>query len=431
MGFIKQIFSQIGRLPILIKIILIASFIGLGYLGYTKLKPQANKTTYQTAKATKETLIVTLSGSGTVSSANSASVTTQTSGVVSKLYVKNGDTVISGDPIAEVNLDMDGQQRANQAYASYLGAKTSLDNARTSLYTLQSTLFTEWKTFKDIAENSTYTNSDGSPNTQNRELAQFISVNDDWLAAEAKYKTQQQVIAQAQTALLSSWASYQQASPIIYAPISGTISGLSLQVGSVLTSQTSSSGNSTSQRIANIKTDATPMAVISLSEVDVNKVHIDDKATLTLDAFSDKTFTGKVVSIDTTGTVSSGVTNYSCYIVFDTAFDGIYPNMAVTAKIITLVKNDVVLVPSSAVVTSNGLSAVRILVNGKLQEQPVEVGSSSDTETEIVSGINEGDTVITSVSTGSTSTTSSSNRSVFSSFGGGGAGGAIRMTGGR
>ena len=423
-----ELIQKIQKLPIAVKLITIVAFIALGYFVYSKVRSTTAKPQHTTEAATRGTLIVSLSSSGLVSSANTASVTTQTSGVVSKLYVKNGDNIKSGDPIAEVNLDMNGQQRATQALSGYQGAKNSLVSAQTTLYSLHSTLFSQWRTFMDIAENSTYTNSDGSPNTNNRTLAPFISTNDDWLSAEAKYKNQQQVISQAQTSVASAWASYQQASPIIYAPISGTISGLSLQIGSVLTSQTSSSGSSTSQRIANIKTDATPIATVNLSEIDVTKVHIDNKVTLTMDAFPDKTFTGKIISIDTTGSVTSGVTTYPAYIVFDTNNDGIYPNMAVNAKIITEVKDNVMLIPSSGVTNVNGSSTVRILVKGQLQQQPVEIGSSNDTQTEIVSGINEGDTVVTSVIS-TTNTTTTNSRSVFGSFGGGGA--VLRGAGGR
>ena len=423
-----ELITRIKKLPLLVKILVLAAFVGLGYFIYSQIKTTAgSKPTYQTETATKGTIIVSIASSGTISSANSASVTTQTSGVVNKIYVKNGDVVKSGEAIAEVELDMNGQQRSTQAYASYLGAKASLDNANTAMYTLRSQMFSEWKTYTDIAGNSTYTNSDGSPNTNNRTLAQFISVNDDWLATEAKYKTQQTVIAQAATSLTSAWASYQQASPVIYAPISGTVNGLSLQIGSVLTAQTSTSGSSTAQRIANIKTDAPPIATVNLSEVDVTNVQIDNKVTVTLDAFPDKTFTGKIISIDTTGSVASGVTTYPAYIAFDTTDDGIYPNMAVNAQIITDVKDAVVLVSSSAVTTTNGESTVRILVKGELQQQPVTIGLNDGTQTEIIEGINEGDTIVTSVTT-NTKTTTTTTKSVFSSFGGTGGGAAIRAT---
>ena len=103
--------------------------------------------------------------------------------------------------------------------------------------------------------------------------------------------------------------------------------------------------------------------------------------------------------------------------------------MGVNAKIITAVKDNVVLVPSSAVTSTDGVSTVKILVKGNFQQQPVEIGNANDTQTEIVTGINEGDTVVTSVSTTSKTTTTNSTRSVFSSFGGGG--GAIRGAVGR
>lgn len=419
---------------LVVKILIILAAAGVLWFGLTRIfNTNTSKTTYQTESAEKGTLIVTVSASGNVSGANSAVVTTQTSGVVSKIFVKNGDELKSGDAIAEVELDMEGKQRSTQAYASYLNAKNSLDSANTAFYTLQSQMFTEWKSFTDLSENSTYTNSDGSPNTENRTLAQFIIANDDWLATEAKYKNQQNVVAQAQTSLNSAWASYQQASPTIYAPISGTVSGLSLQIGSVLTAQTSSTGNSTSQRIANIKTQATPVASISLNEVDVPKVTIGDKATLTLSAFPDQTFTGKVVSIDTTGSVSSNVTTYPAYVVFDSAIDGIYPNMAVDANIITLVKDDVILVPNAAVQTANGESTVRIMKQGNVNTVTVTIGQSNDTDTEISSGVSEGDVVVTGTSTTGAPTTSTT--SPFSALGGsrsfGGGGTTVRTTGGR
>lgn len=406
---------------LIVKVIIVLAVLAVAWLVISKFRSSTAKTTYQTDTATRGTLIVTVTASGNVSSANSAVVTTSTSGVVSKIYVKNGDQVKSGDPIAQVDLDMDGKQRADQALASYLSAQNSLNSAQANMYSLQSSMFSKWKTYTDIAQNSTYQNPDGSPNTNNRVLTPFTIAQDDWLATEAQYKNQQGVVTAAQTSLSSAWANYQKTSPTIYAPISGTISGLSFQIGSVLTAQTSTTGTSTSQRIANIKTEATPVAVVNLNEVDVPKVKVDDKATLTMDAFSAATFTGKIVGIDTTGSVSSGVTTYPAYIVYDSAVDGMYPNMAVDASIITTVKDNVILVPNAAVQTStSGGSTVRIMKNGNINTVDVTVGGSNDTQTEIDSGVSEGDTVVTGVTTtGRTSTTTAA--SPFSSLGGGGA----------
>ncbi|HLD24584.1 MAG TPA: efflux RND transporter periplasmic adaptor subunit, partial [Patescibacteria group bacterium] len=265
---------------------------------------------YQTATVEKSNLIVSISVSGQVSSANSAEVTTQASGVVKTVYVKDGDTVKSGQKIADIDLDLIGQQRAKQSYASYLSAQNNVETAKANLFTSQSTMLTEWESYMSKAQNSTYENSDDSPNTSNRQLSDFVITRDDWLSAEAKYKVQEKTIVQAQTALSSAWYSYQQTSPTIVAPISGTITGLSLQPGNVITAQTNSSGGSSSQRIASVKTDAPPTVSLNITQIDAPKVKAGNKATLTFDAFPDKTFTGEVVSIDTIGSESSGVTTY-------------------------------------------------------------------------------------------------------------------------
>lgn len=387
----------------------------------------AQKVTYTTEIAQKGTLVVSISASGQISAANSASVTTQTSGVVSKIYVTNGQKVKAGDPIALMDLDLDGKQRSNQAYASYLSAKNSLDSANANYYTLRSTLFTQWDTYMKKAQNSTYTNPDGSPNADQRNLPAFASTNDDWLAAEAKFKVQQGTISQAQTAVSSAWSAYQQSSPTIYAPISGTVTGLSLQIGSVLNAQTSSTGNSTSQRIANIVTDAAPQVTVQLAQIDAPKVKIGNKVTVTLDAFPDKTYTGTIISIDTVGSISSNVTAYPAIIKLDSASSDIYSNMTATANIITQTRDDVVLVPSAAIQTQNGVTSVRIMKNTVVSTVPVEIGASNDTETEIVSGLSEGDIVVTG-SSSPTTTSTSSTTSPFSALGGrGGMGGAVRV----
>ncbi|MEK7577501.1 MAG: efflux RND transporter periplasmic adaptor subunit [Patescibacteria group bacterium] len=423
MNLLKRLLS----LPRFLQIFFVVLILSVSWFGYKKVTTKSTTAPIiTTAPVEKGTLIVSLTASGQVSAANSASVSTQTSGVVKTIFVQNGQEVKSGDKIAEVELDMDGKQRAAQAYASYQGAKTTLDNANTAMYTLQSDMFTKWKTFTDFSTSGGYDNADGTPNVQKREEAAFISTNDNWLATEAKYKTQQQVIAQAQTSLSSAWASYQQASPIVYAPISGIISGLSLQVGSVLTAQTGSSGNSASQRIATIKTTAAPTIIVNLTEIDVTKVSVGNSVTVTLDAITGKTFTGKVISIDSTGSVSSGVTTYPAVIKLDTVVEGMFANMSAQANIITAVKDEVLLIPVSAVQTANGQSTVRVMKNNKETATPVEVGLSSTTQSEIVSGLSEGDTVVTSVVSQATKTTQTT-----SVFGGGGIGGGNLRVGGR
>ncbi|MFZ2025944.1 MAG: efflux RND transporter periplasmic adaptor subunit [Microgenomates group bacterium] len=403
----------------------------LGGSVYFYNNSNTNTITYQTAKAEKGTLVVTVTGSGTVSSVNNTQISTQATGVVAKRYVKDGDRVKTGDKIMEIELDLEGKQTSSQAWSNYQSAKNNVDSAQANMYSLQSTMFSNWDSFMKIAQNGTYQYEDGSPNNINRSLPEFHIANDNWLAAEAKYKLQQQVVNQAQTSLNSAWLSYQKASSTVYAPITGTISGLALQEGSVITSNASTQNSNVSNtKIANVKTDATPVVSINLTEIDVPKITIGNKATITLDSYPDKTFTGKVVSIDTVGSVSSGVTTYPTVIKLDTDTTTILPNMSVSATIITATKRNVLQVPTSSIMGEAGAFYVRVMKNGKIEEKTVETGVASDSETEIVSGISEGEMIVTSVNTSANTTKSTTTTSPFSMFGGG-AGrstGAVRIS---
>ncbi len=416
---IKQILSWFSKKSLAAKIVIIALVLGGGYFAISKIaKNKSSAPQYQTAQAEKGTLVSSISASGQVSSSNNTSISTQASGVVTKVYVQNGQAVKVGDKIAELELDLDGKLRSSQAWSSYQSAKNNLDSAKTTLYTLDSSMW---------AANRIFVNDSLARGLLVYDPT-YIQQNDNWLAAEQKYISQQNVIKQVQTSLNAAWLSYQQSSPVVYAPISGTVTGLSLQKGTVLVAQSGSSGNATSQKIASIKTNAPAQISVNLTEIDVVKIKIGDKATLTLDAFPEKTYTGKIISVDTIGAISSGVTNYPAIIGLDTEAPEILPNMSVDAKIITKVKSDVILVPSAAVQTSSGQSTVSVLKDGKESQVNVEVGESNDTQTEIISGVSEGDTVITNMIT-SASTNSNSTSSPFGGlnrgFGGGG-GGAVR-----
>ncbi len=406
----KKIWSLIQTKPKIISAIILILALGFGvwkWRSQSSAQPQ-----YQTAIVEKGTIVSAVSASGTVSTANSAQVTTEASGVITKIYIQNGDQVQSGTPIAQLSLDLEGQQRNAAALANY-------NSAKTNLLSLQSTMLTKWNTYMTLAQNGTYQNSDGSPNTTTRVVPQFVSPQDDWLAAEAAYQNQQNTINQEALAL-------QQTAPVIYAPISGTVTGLGLQVGSVITAQTNSSGGSAAQKIASVITSATPTVTVNLTEVDVPKVKTGDIATLSFDAFPGKTFTGKIISIDTVGAVSSGVTTYPAVIKLNESGDNkILTNMSAQANIITATKTDVLLVPNAAISTSaSGQSTVRVLKNSQEQTAPVETGLASSSQTEIISGLSQGDLVITGISP---SGTGSNSRSNTSPFGGGGFGGGARF----
>ncbi len=157
------------------------------------------------------------------------------------------------------------------------------------------------------------------------------------------------------------------------------------------------------------------VADISLNEVDAAKVKSGDKATLTFDAVENLTISGTVADIDLVGTVTQGVVTYNAKIAFDVNDDRIKPGMSVSTSIITNVASDVLVVPNSAIKTSGQISYVEIfssstsvttgnagVVMNKLPtQQEVEVGMSNDTNTQILSGLNEGDKIVTRTIAGS------------------------------
>jgi membrane fusion protein, macrolide-specific efflux system len=418
--FLIKIKDWFLHTSLLVKIILLIILAAAGWFIFSFIT-QSNKSAvkYQTSKVTRENLIATVTGSGQVSTANNGTISTLATGVVTKLYVKDGDEVKTGDKIAEIESDLKGQQNVASAWSNYLSAKNSLESAKINMYTTQSSMYSKWDTFFNLATSGKYQKGDGSPDVSNRALPEFTTAQDNWLAAEATYKNQQNVVSQAQSSLNSAWLSYQQTSPTILAPISGIISGLSLQEGSVIVESTSTSNSAQSAtKIANIKTKALPMVSISLTEVDIPKIKIGDKATVEFDALTDKTFTGKVISIDTAGSVSSGVTTYPTVIRLDSESNEILSNMAATANIITAVKENVLTVPITAIQKqTDGTSYVKVMKNGSPIQKTVEVGLSSSSQTEITSGLSEGDTVVTS-------TTSQQQTTQTTSVFGGGLGGS-------
>ncbi|KKU91127.1 MAG: RND family efflux transporter MFP subunit [Microgenomates group bacterium GW2011_GWA1_48_10] len=380
--------------------------------------PKTATPQYQTATVERGNIVSTISASGQVITTGRLPILSQASGQVSAVYVKNGDTLTAGQKILTITLDPGAAVKNASAWSSYLSANAAF-------YSTQSTMFSKWKTYLDLATNSTYENPDQSPNETNRTAAAFHIAQDDWLKAEADYKNQQAVVN-------ASWLNYQQTSPDLVAPTSGILEDLTYVPGMLISSSVSSSGITQSQTIASVVTTFSPTIAINLSEVDVNKVSEGNKVTVTFDALPDKTYTGKIVGINKTGVVSSGVTNYPATIQLDTSPAEILPNMSASANIILATKSDVLLIPSEAVQTQDGQAVVRVLKNGQEALVNVETGLTSDTQTEITSGLNEGDTVVTGTATTTPTTTSQSPFSTFRIGGGiGGAGGGTRIQTGR
>ncbi len=213
----------------------------------------------------------------------------------------------------------------------------------------------------------------------------------------------------------------------IRAPFSGVISKVNVKKGDTVSSGTVLATLITQQKIAKI----------SLNEIDVAKVNVGQKATLTFDALTGLSITGEVIEIDALGTVAQGVVTYALTIGFDTQDERVKSGMSLSAAIVTDMKQDVLTVPAGAVKTQGGVSVVQIfdapLPNeqgnqGALSAVPpksrvVETGLSNDTSVEIISGLSEGDHVVTRTITAGVKATTLQAPSLFGGAGGGNRGG--------
>lgn len=427
MKVLKNIKDKFLSFPLILKIIIPILIVGLIYFIVSKSLASQNSTPiYKTSQVTKGNIISTISASGSISSGSNTSIYTSASGQVSKIYAKNGDTVKQGQKIAQIILDQDGQKKQTTAWASYLSAKNNVASAEQNKLSLQNQIESSQLAF-DTAQDAVnkindFTKTDLQKETIN---TNFSTSQRSLTLAQQKYASADSAVAVAKAQLSSAWYAYQQASNIIYAPANGILSNFALTTGmSVANLSSSSTSNSSSDATQSVGIITNPKnqitASVSLTEIDVIKVKAGQKVSLTMDAFADKTFTGQVLAVNTNGQTTSGVTSYPTIIVFDTSLPNMYPNMSVSANIILDSKSDVLLIPSSAIQTTNGVSTVKVMKDNQISEVTVETGLSDTTQTEIISGLNEGDTVVTSSSTTKTTTTSTTTKSVFSGSGLGG-----------
>ncbi len=204
----------------------------------------------------------------------------------------------------------------------------------------------------------------------------------------------------------------------IRAPFAGIVGKMNVKVAD------SVSGSTVVATVVSAK----KIADISLNEVDVSKISVGNKATLTFDAIEGLTISGEVSEVDQVGTVDQGVVTYNVKIVFDTDDVRIKPGMSVTAAIITEVKSNVLTVPNGAV-KSSGESRYVLVFDPPLPEGPagtvgvssamvptekvVVVGSTSDSDTEILSGLSEGDQVVSRTISATAAAAPASSPSLF------------------
>jgi HlyD family secretion protein len=170
--------------------------------------------------------------------------------------------------------------------------------------------------------------------------------------------------------------------------------------GGIITDITKEEGEqvSTAEAVVSIICKGKFQIEVDIPEADIGKVSLQNLTNISLDAFPEEVFPGKVVKIDPAETIIQGVVYYKVTVGFDEANEGIKSGMTADVDIITETREKVLRIPQRAVLTKNGKKIVRILNDEKIKEIEVETGNrGSEGEIEIVSGLKEGDKIITFV----------------------------------
>lgn len=304
----------------------------------------------------------------------------------------------------------------------------------------------EWKIFLPNKVSSSYNSNLNAYNSalESRDQA-LLSASTSLVNAQLSYNqtsagSRPEDIASAKATLDNAYLNYDNT--IIRAPFAGQIGAVAAAVGQQTNSQ---------QGVATIITKD-KLAQISLNEIDIVNVKLGQPVDLTFDAIPGEVFTGTVAEINSVGDNTSNVVSFAVKISIPNADERIKSGMSVTANIITDEKTGILTVPAAAIKTEGtGANAKTYVLKkigtgslqqgmpqqfasstgsttrnfgtrrnvqsgGQNQKVYITTGISNDVDTEVLSGLSEGDQIVlkTVESTAAKTTTT------FSLFGGGG-----------
>jgi len=178
----------------------------------------------------------------------------------------------------------------------------------------------------------------------------------------------------------------------ITAPIDGVIGSVSTQEGETVAAGLSAPTFVTIIDLARLQVDT------FVDEVDIGKVAPGQKAVFTVDSFPSREFEGKVVAIYPKAVIQENVVNYDVVVEITDPYDGLLrPEMTASVTIQLEARTNVLTVPVKTVKRERGKSVVYVLTNGQPQSREVKVGWKDSQWVEILSGLEEGQTILLDV----------------------------------
>ncbi len=357
-----------------------------------------------------EDILETVSATGKIQPEVEVKISSEVSGEILELPFKEGQEVNKGDLLVRVNPDLI-QSALNRSQASYQNVRAGLAQAEASLKQAKA----------DYDRNNSL-------------FDKGVISKADWDRSIASYETAVAGKNSAYYSVQSSAASVNEAKDnlnrtTIYAPMSGTISLLSVELGERVVG-TGMMAGSEILRVANLKN----MEVeVDINENDIVKVNIGDSTIVEVDAYLKKEFKGIVTEIANSAVgnlAADQVTNFKVKVrILEESYKDLTegkpetyspfrPGMTATVDVITEIRKNVISVPISAIVIKTDTSSTKkpygksskiedspkdeqkfecvfVNDNGKAKLRVVKTGIQDDTNIEIVEGLSEDDKVIT------------------------------------
>ena len=376
------------------KILIILLILGVGgYFVYDKFfNIKDEKVEFITKKAKKGSFSKKVDATGEIFATELIDVGAQVSGQIKKLYVKLGDQVKKGDMIASIDSStqqnsIDNKEAQLAIYKAQLeSAKVALNIAKTQ-FDRENALFSKNATSKQEFESAKNTFSSNSAKI--KEL-------------EAQIK---------QTNIELSTAKINLGYTKITAPRDGTVVSVQVEEGQTV------NANQTTPTIVNIADLSHVKMKMQIAEGDITKIKVGTPVEYSILSEPTKKFQTTVSSIDpglTTlsdgsyGSSSSSKSSYSSSSSSSSAVyyyaqsivdnkDGIL-RIGMTTQNELLIANveGAIIVPSIGIKKDENGTFVYLLKDGKPVKTAVKTGIKDNLDTQIISGINEGDEIITS-----------------------------------
>lgn len=311
----------------------------------------------------------------------------QVSGALSDIYEVLINTPASTD-YTQTEIDADKANiRTDQATisASISGvqsARTNWENARTAVVTAENNLnsFLAGKDSQVATAEGAVNSAKGAWDLAQAQHDQLLSP-----ARSEDIALQRARVAQSRAALQRAQVALDQMT--IKAPVAGTIIRVNYEVGEKV---------DLSKPVLSLLGNSGLEIEVDIPESDIAKIAVGQMAHITLDAFGEQEFTGHVTLIDPAETRIQDVVYYKVKVTFDEAKEEIKPGMTANIDIATASIDNALFIPARAV-KENGGKYVEILQNNnEVVKKTVETGLRGDGGIiEIISGLNEGDEVIT------------------------------------